>query len=239
MRFTYFESLPAVFRGAAKSLPVALLAFLFLMTAALPALGQSTTGSITGVVNDPSGASVAGATITLRNNETGITHTDTSNENGEYSFPQVTPGLYTLTVEASGFKRTVAPDIKVEVGNPARTTMTLEVGAVSEVVTVTAAQEIVNATSPTLTNVINTRQVQDLPLPTRNPLDLAGLQPGVAVVGTGTRTGSISGLRGSATNVTQDGINAMDNFVKTDSLFALSAPSLNSTSEISITTGTV
>ncbi|HEX6184141.1 MAG TPA: carboxypeptidase regulatory-like domain-containing protein [Pyrinomonadaceae bacterium] len=215
-----------------------MLAFLFLLTAALPVFGQNTTGSVSGVVNDPSGATVAGANVSLRNNETGITRNTTSNDNGEYSFPSVEPGRYTLTVEASGFKKSVAPDVVVEVGVPARTTIALEVGAVSEVVTVTAAQEIINNTSPTLTNVINTRQVQDLPLPSRNPLELAGLQPGVAVVGTGTRTSSISGLRGSATNVTQDGINAMDNFVKTDSLFALSAPSLGSTSEISVTTGT-
>jgi hypothetical protein len=215
-----------------------MLAFLFVLAAALPALGQNTTGSVTGVVNDPSGATVAGANVSLRNNETGITQNTTSNDNGEYNFPQVAPGMYTLTVEASGFKKSVAPDIVVEVGVPARTSIALEVGAVSEVVTVTAAQEIVNQSSPTLTNVINARQVQDLPLLSRNPLELAGLQPGVAVTGTGTRTASISGLRGSSTNVTQDGINAMDNFVKTDSLFALTAPSLGSTSEISVTTGT-
>lgn len=241
MRFSFSErssEFPARFRGMEKSLLAAMLAFLFLLTAALPAFGQTTTGSVSGVVNDPSGATVAGANVSIRNNETGITRNTTSNDNGEYSFPQVEPGRYTLTVEASGFKKSIAPDVVVEVGVPARTTMALEVGAVSEVVTVTAAQEIINNTSPTLTNVINTRQVQDLPLQTRNPLELAGLQPGVAVVGNGTRTSSISGLRGSATNVTQDGINAMDNFVKTDSLFALSAPSLGSTSEISVTTGT-
>ncbi|HEX8282386.1 MAG TPA: TonB-dependent receptor [Pyrinomonadaceae bacterium] len=215
-----------------------MLALLFLLTAALPAFGQVTTGSVNGVVNDPSGASVAGANVTLRNNETGITRNTTSNDDGEYIFPQVEPGHYTLTVEASGFKKSVAPDIVVEVGVPARARVALEVGAVSEVVTVTASQEMINATSPSLTNVINTKQVQDLPLPTRNPLELAGLQPGVAVTGTDTRGSSISGLRQTSTNVTQDGINAMDNFVKTSSLFALSSPSLNSTGEISITTGT-
>ena len=108
-----------------------------------------------------------------------------------------------------------------------------------ETVTVTAAQEVINTASPSLTNVISTRQVVDLPLPTRNPLDLAGLQAGIAVVGTDVRGSSIAGLRQTATNVTQDGINAMDNFVKTSSLFAISTPSLNSTAEFSITTGTV
>ncbi|MFL6335597.1 MAG: carboxypeptidase regulatory-like domain-containing protein [Pyrinomonadaceae bacterium] len=241
MRFTDCEKspkTPAALRSTAKSLSAALISFLFLLSVSLTASGQSTTGSISGVINDPSGATVVGANVSIRNNETGITRDTTSNEAGEYSFPQLEPGKYTLTIEAPGFKKSVAPDIVVAVGVPARTTISLEVGAVSEVVTVTAVQEIINQSSPTLTNVINTRQVQDLPLGGRNPLELAGLQPGVAVVGTGTRTSSISGLRGSATNVTQDGINAMDNFVKTDSLFAQSAPTLGSTEEISVTTGT-
>ena len=117
--------------------------------------------------------------------------------------------------------------------------MTLEVGVQSETVTVTAAQEVVNTTSPSLTNVINTQQVQDLPLPTRNPLELASLQAGIAVVGDNTRGASIAGLRQTATNITQDGINAMDNYVKTSSLFAISTPSLNSVAEFSVTTGVV
>src|SRR4029077_4037122 len=69
--------------------------------------------------------------------------------------------------------------------------------------------------------------------------NLAGLQAGIAVVGTDVRGSSVSGLRQTAVNLTQDGINAMDNFVKTSSFFALTTPSLNSTAEFSITTGTV
>ncbi|MEO7658331.1 MAG: hypothetical protein ABIV48_01845, partial [Pyrinomonadaceae bacterium] len=102
-----------------------------------------------------------------------------------------------------------------------------------------AVQETINTSSPSLTNVITAKQVADLPISSRNPLELAGLQAGIAVVGTDVRGSSISGLRQSATNVTQDCINAMDNFVKTSSLFAISTPSLNSTAEMSITTGTV
>jgi len=116
----------------------------------------------------------------------------------------------------------------------------MEVGAVSEAVVVSGdVQEVVNTTNPTLTNVISTRQVRDLPLASRNPVDLARLQAGIAVTGDDTRNASVGGLRGSATNVTQDGVNAMDNFVKTSSFFALSAPSLNSTSEFSVSTGTI
>jgi hypothetical protein len=205
---------------------------------ALPVMGQSTTGTLTGLVTDPQGAIVSGAAVTLINSETRVELKSTSNDQGEFVFPQVPPGRYSLSVEASNFKKALATDLVVEVGVASRTTVVLEVGSVTEQVTITATQDIVNSTSPTLSSVINTRQVQDLPLPTRNPLDLAGLQPGVAVTGTDNRGSSISGLRQTSVHLTQDGINAMDNFVKTSSLFALTAPSLNSTSEFSITTGT-
>jgi hypothetical protein len=201
-------------------------------------MAQSTTGTLTGIVTDPQGAIVSGATITLTNSETRVETRTTSNDQGEFVFPSVPPGRYSLGVEATNFKKALATDLVVEVGKASRTTIVLEVGSVTEQVTITATQDIVNSSSPTLTSVINTRQVQDLPLPTRNPLDLAGLQPGVAVTGTDNRGSSISGLRQTAVHLTQDGINAMDNFVKTSSLFAISAPSLNSTSEFSITTGT-
>ena len=205
---------------------------------ALPVMGQATTGTLSGLVTDPQGAIVSGAAVTLINSETRVELKTTSNDQGEFVFPQVPPGRYSLSVEATNFKKALATDLVVEVGVASRTTVVLEVGSVTEQVTITATQDIVNSTSPTLTSVINTRQVQDLPLPTRNPLDLAGLQPGVAVTGTDNRGSSISGLRQTSVHLTQDGINAMDNFVKTSSLFAISAPSLNSTSEFSITTGT-
>jgi hypothetical protein len=87
--------------------------------------GQSTEGSNTGVVKDPNGAAVADANVTLRNSETGITRNATTNDDGEYVFKRIEPGGYAVTVEASGFKKSVAPDIA------------LKVGAVAEVVTVT------------------------------------------------------------------------------------------------------
>ena len=205
---------------------------------ALPVMAQSTTGTLTGLVTDPQGAIVSGATVTLTHSETRVETRTTSNDQGEFVFPSVPPGRYSLGVEATNFKKALATDLVIEVGRASRTTVVLEVGSVTEQVTITATQDIVNSSSPTLTSVINTRQVQDLPLPTRNPLDLAGLQPGVAVTGTDNRGSSISGLRQTSVHLTQDGINAMDNFVKTSSLFAISAPSLNSTSEFAITTGT-
>ena len=219
-------------------LPRAGSVLLALIVSAAAALAQSSSGSLNGTITDPGGASVSGARVTVRNNATGAERDTTSKEDGSFVFPTLERGIYTVTVEAAGFKKSVAQEVVVETASPAQVNIGLEIGSVGETVTVTAAQEVINATTSTLTNVINTRQVQDLPLPTRNPLDLAGLQPGVAVTGNDVRGSSISGLRQTMTNVTQDGINAMDNFVKTSSLFAISAPSLNSVGEISITTGT-
>jgi hypothetical protein len=223
--------------AAVKSISLALLLISLL---SLTAFGQqTTTGSLNLTVTDPNNAVVAGATVTVTNMETGATRAGESNTSGVVDLPTLTPGNYTVTVEAKGFKRVVSHDIIISVSQTTSVTIPLEIGVAGETVTVTAAQDVINSTSPTLTNVINTRQVVDLPLANRDPTQLAGLQAGIAVVGTDVRGSSISGLRQTAVNLTQDGINAMDNFVKTSSVFAITTPSLNSTDEFSITTGTV
>ncbi len=222
--------------GTMKSISLAVLLTCLL---ALTAFGQQTTGSLNGVVNDPNGAIVTGATVTLVNAETGAERSAVSSTTGTFDFQALQPGKYTISVDAKGFKKAVSRDIVVSVASTTQVTIPLEIGQASETVTVTAAQEVINSSSPSLTNVINTRQVVDLPLGGRNPVELAALQAGIAVIGTDTRGASVSGLRQTAVNLTQDGINAMDNFVKTSSFFAITTPSLNSTSEFSVTTGTV
>ena len=198
-----------------------------------------TTGSLTGTITDQNDAVVAGATVTLHSNVAAGERSVVTDSNGKFDFQALLPGTYSISVEASGFKKAIAREISVSVNLNTQVNVQLEIGLAGESVTVTASQEVINTASASLTNVINTRQVVDLPLPDRNPLQLAGLQAGIAVDGTNVRGSSIAGLRQTATNVTQDGINAMDNFVKTSSLFAISTPSLNSTAEFSITTGTV
>ena len=215
-----------------------LIAGLMLFLAQIVVQAQ-TTGTVTGTVTDPNGAAVVGAAVTIKNEATAAELTTTTSNAGTFTFTLLQPGTYVVTVENSGFKKSSLPGVVVAVSTSAQLKIVLEVGLPDETVTVTAGQEVINTSSPTLTNVINTQQIKDLPLPTRNPLDLAALQAGISVVGTNTRNASVGGLRGSATNVTQDGINAMDNFVKTSSLFAISSPSLNSIGEFSITTGTV
>ncbi len=211
-----------------------------LLLASIPAFGQGTRGRLSGVVKDPNGASIVAANVTLRNNATGEESRTTTNSQGAFSFPSLAPGKYAASIEAGGFKKTELAEIVIEVAQAAAVDVSLEVGAVTEQVTVTGtAQEVINTSTPTLSKTISAKQVQDLPLLSRNPLDLARLQAGLAVNGTDVRNASVQGLRGNATNVTQDGINAMDNYVKGSSFFAISSPSLNATSEFSITVGTV
>ncbi len=217
-----------------------LMAVLFCAAFITPVFSQTTRGSLSGTVNDNTGAAVAGATVTVSNKATGENLSANTGSQGAFIFPSVPPGSFNVKVEVKGFKRVEVQDVMIDVSTPAKLNISLEIGELTEAVVISGdTQEIVNTTSATLTNVVNPRQLQDLPLPSRNPIDFARLQAGVAVTGTDTRNASVGGLRGSATNVTQDGVNAMDNFVKTSSFFALQAPSLNSTSEFSVTVGTV
>ncbi len=226
-----------------KKYSLSLLAMLGLMVVctllSTTVFGQ-TRGSLSGLINDSNGGALSGAKVTAKHVATGEEFGTTTDAQGGFTFASVPLGQFTVTIEATGFKRTQAQDILVEVGTAAKIAMTLEVGQVSEAVVISGdVQEVINTTNATLTNVISTRQVRDLPLAGRNPMDLARLQAGIAVTGDDTRNASVGGLRGSATNVTQDGVNAMDNFVKTSSFFALSSPSLNSTSEFSVSVGTI
>src|SRR5215471_5716149 len=230
------RSVLRLFVSNAKAIGFAITAICLL---AITAAAQTTTGNLTGTISDPNGAVVANATVTLTNQATSAERSAVSNENGAFDFETLQPGKYNVTIEAKGFKKVISRDITVSVSQTTQVNIPVEIGVAGETVTVTATQEIINTSSPSLTNIINTRQVVDLPLGDRNPVNLAALQAGIAVVGTDARGSSISGLRQTAVNLTQDGINAMDNFVKTSSLFAITTPSLNSTDEFSITTGTV
>jgi hypothetical protein len=203
------------------------------------ALGQASRSSLSGLIHDQGSAAVSGAKVTAKHVATNEEFQTTSDAQGAFIFPSLPLGKFSVTIDAAGFKRLEAQDVTIEVGTPAKLNIALEVGQVNEAVTISGTQEVVNTTSATLTNVVKTNQIKDLPLPSRNVLELARLQAGVAVSGTNTRTASVGGLRGSATYVTQDGVNAMDNFVKTDSFFALTAPSLDSVQEFSLTVGTV
>lgn len=202
------------------------------------AFAQGSVTRVSGTVKDPQGAAITGAAVTLTDTATKAVKTATTGDDGAFAFNDLRAGVYTVDVEASGFKKTTVPDLTVNINETSTVNIDMEVGGVGETVTVTAsdAQAVVHTENAELKNTVLERQIQDLPLNGRNPLALAGLQAGVSSSGSGTRTASVNGLRGTFTNLTWDGININDNFIRTDSFFGVAAPSVASVSEFTLTT---
>ena len=154
---------------------IASLVFIF----AIPSGAQVASGSIVGAVRDASGAVVIGATVTVRNTETGIAHVVKSNSEGQYVVTLLQPGTYSVTVERQGFKKAVQPAFKLDVNQTARVDITLAVGSVSESVEVTAAEPLVESQTSSLGQVVEETRVHSLPLNGRNFVELSYLTPGV------------------------------------------------------------
>jgi len=194
------------------------------MFVATSAIAQQTVGSIHGTVRDTQGAVVQNAEVTARNVATNLSRATTTNENGDYRLSDLPPGRYELKVAASNFKQTVVSDVVVAVNTDTPQDAKLEVGGASETVTVVGGAEAqVSTTENTVAGVVNTRQIQNLPLNGRNFLDLAQLQPGVEKVEGGNfdptkanYTGvSIAGQAGRSAQIAVDGGSVVDNVVGT------------------------
>ncbi|HJR07542.1 MAG TPA: carboxypeptidase regulatory-like domain-containing protein [Pyrinomonadaceae bacterium] len=226
-------------RFAKGSVLAVMAAFLLAALLAPSAFAQKVTSNVNVTVKDESGAVVPGVSLTLTSAATKTERTGVANDEGYFSFNEMSAGEYTLTVEKTGFKKTVVEGIKVDVGGvPAEVNIGLVTGGVEETVMVTAseAQAVINNENASLSTTVQLRQVQDLPINGRNPLNLAGLQAGVNTATNNNRTASINGLRGTFSNLTWDGININDNFVRTDSLFGAAGQSVAGVAEFTITT---
>jgi len=214
----------------------ALIALLALCLLTASAFAQTTSGRLVGTVSGPDGR-LAGASVVAKDNQTGREQTVAAGEDGTFGFPQLDAGTYTVTVTAAGFKTFVANELKIDVGREYSLNPTLEIGGVNETVTVTAGADIINATSPTLSNTVSPKQIQELPLNARNPLNLINLQPGTTP-SAGFQATTINGMRTTMTNVTRDGINIQDAFIRTNATdFVPGRPSVDDTGEFTISTG--
>ncbi len=177
---------------------------------AITAFGQGTTSRVTGIVQDPTGAAVENATVTLRNEATSVTITTQTTSTGAYVFDSVQVGTYTLAVEVPGFKKFASTGNAINVNQPATIDVTLEAGNISETVTVESAAELVQtSTSGNFGNTVEERPLEALPIVGtrgRNPLEFINFQPGVV---RGANTGGgvhVHGARDRAFNFTLDGI---------------------------------
>src|SRR6266478_4894739 len=190
------------------------LLFTLLVTASA-VFAQTGTSSITGSVRDPTGAAVPGASVTATNDATGLNQTQVTTDSGLYAFPSVAVGTYTITVEKQGFKKFQKNKNNLEVGTPLTVDAVMEVGQVSEVVTVEGGVEQLQTSNATLGNVVEQKAIEALPLNGRNPLTLLLLEPGVVQRSAG-GAGSgvhVNGARDRAYNVTIDGIEANESSV--------------------------
>src|SRR5712691_10280247 len=170
--------------------------------ASLSAFGQAGTSTIRGTVTDPQGNVVAGATVTLTSVGTNTSRTTTTSDSGSYSFDFVQASDYRLEVEAKGFKKSVVNDIHALVAKPVPVDVKLEIGNVSETVTVASgsAELLVNRDDGSLGNNFVEKQITQLPVNARSVPALLTLQPAV------TRTGYVAGARSDQSNVTLDGV---------------------------------
>lgn len=160
---------------------------------------------MSGLVVDPQGNAVTGATIIVTNTATGAARTVTSTGDGSYQIPQLAPGVYRVRAEAQGFASVVQEDVQVLVSTPLTLNITFQqVGGVTETVTVQGGESTINTSDATLGNAFNNAQVVELPLSARNVVGLLTLQPGV------TEGGYVNGGRSDQANITLDGVDSND-----------------------------
>lgn len=207
---------PSSKRKSVRLSVLAIAALVVLHCGAGRAFAQRSTASIAGSIVDASEGAVAGASVVVRNLDTGVERTVESNHLGYYAVPALPAGPYSVTVRKAGFQTQTVPRLLLEVDQNATINISLKVGAVSETVSVTAEAATIDTRTATLSTVINQKQINDLPLNGRNVLQLMQLTPGT-LQGSGTfaqsatrpevgsQLISASGGRGNSTTFVLDG----------------------------------
>jgi hypothetical protein len=191
--------------------------------------------SITGVVKDSAGGVIPGATVVATNTTTGNTFEAVSGATGSFTILALQAGTYTVTATLSGFKTAQANNVRVAIGTPATVNLTLEVGALSETITVTSSTELVNTQTPTVAATLNADQLNRMPTPTRNALNAVAFLPGVNTTGSN-RDSTINGLPDSFVQITMDGASNNDNFLRSsDGFFASVTPRQDAVEAVTVT----
>src|SRR6202453_1976472 len=208
--------------GCRSRVALAMSMLVCLCSALVGAQTTISTGSIQGIIADSTGAAIAGANVTITDKATGQVITTTTTSAGTYTSGALIPAEYLLKVEAKGFK-TLNATVAVEVGVTAPGNFKLQIGNASETVEVEADTLQVNTEQATVQGVINTEQIENLPVNGRNFLDLAQLEPGVQIQDGGnfdpTKKGfasiSFGGRFGRTARIEVDGVDTSDETVGT------------------------
>lgn len=208
---------------------------------------QSVSGTILGTVTDPSGAVMSGAKVTITNEGTGLTRTVTSDANGEYVVPSIPTGRYTVLAEVAGFKTLALSNIELGVDQRARIDLKLEVGALTESVTIEAVSPLLQTSSSELGTTVSNEQMEALPLNGRNFVSLTRTVPGVLrgipgsnIDGAGSlawrasASFSANGQRTRDNNFMLDGVDNNETWLQTVVIF----PSVDALDEFKLQTST-
>jgi hypothetical protein len=211
------------------------LACALVAAAAAPVFAQAATTSISGTVVDVGGGVIPGATVVVTS-ENGSKFDTVTNAEGVFTVPALSAGTYTVTVSLSGFKTAEVPNVRIAPNAPASIQVKLEVGAITETITVASSSELVNTQSATISSTLNADQLNRMPTPTRNALNAVTFLPGVNTPGTN-RNSTVNGLPESMINITLDGVSNNDNFNKsTDGFFASITPRQDAVEAVTVTT---
>ncbi len=211
-------------------------AFAFGMFASLAAAQLNPTGTLNGTVLDPSGAVIAGATIDIKDSETGSAIQAKSDAAGRFTFANLQPGDFTVTVTASNFQTGVFKNVKVVVGQIYDLKATLQIGQVSSQVVVEAGEQVIETTQTEIGSSVSGPEITHTPSSSNSALwGLAIIQPEIQTIG-GPRQSSAEGLPGGAVNITFDGIAAQWQSGKSgDPIFTMIYPNIDDVAEFNIT----
>jgi hypothetical protein len=201
------------------------------------ALSQVNTSNMDGTVMDAQNAVVAKAEVTVKNTQTGQEFHVVSDDKGHWAVPALPTAIYSVTAKAPGFKTVTQPEVKMDAGIPATVNLTLQVGAITDTVEVTGGAEVVESASAAISSNLTGRQVNDLPIPSRNATDLIVTLPGTQTPA-GPRNTTFDGLPQATVNMTLDGVNIQDNINKNGSggaFYPLIYPRTDAIEEVSVT----
>src|ERR1700726_4089592 len=190
----------------------------FALFVSLPVFAQVTGGTLSGTVSDPSGASIPGAQLTIKNVATGVERTLTTNDHGFYTAVNLLAGSYQVTISAKDFDTEIKSGITMYVGGQQTFDVVLHVGTVANRVEVSADVPAVQLTSSDISAVVDATTVRELPLNGRSWTDLAALQPGVSTIQTqpSFASGADRGNRGFGQEVTISGARPQQNNYRLD-----------------------
>ena len=216
-----------------------LAAFLVAFGLSLAAWSQSNpTGTLTGVVTDPSSAAIPGATVAVKEPETGRLYNVQADANGRFVVANLSPGVYNVTVSHVGFQSGVYNSVQIVVSQTYTLKAALKVGQATQTIEVQAGAQVLETQQTSVGNQVTGAQITQVPITSRNTTELAVILPG-AQTSSSPRNSQFDGLPPGALNITFDGINSQDNLLKSttgSSFFSTEQPRVDDVQEFNLTT---